>query len=133
MSDYETIWSGKQPLLPDRDTKADNRWGKIPVPDEERDNPKESRKYNKSEKWLRSRALRKHNRVSDLLRNTVEQHCSFNCDAESSCTCEAHLAYRRAMTDLLTPSSKAEGGSQFSVEACSNINSDSTHDEEYKS
>ena len=77
--DYDIIWSGKQPLLPERDTQVDNRWAKMPVPDEEREATKESRKYNRSEKWLRSRVLRKHNVV---------------------------------VTDLLTPSAAASGGSQ---------------------
>ena len=64
---YDIIWSGKQPLLPERDTQTDNRWAKMPVPDEEREAPKESRKYHRSEKWLRSRAARKHEVVIDPL------------------------------------------------------------------
>ena len=56
---YDVIWSGKQPLLPERDTQVDNRWAKMPVPDEEREAPKESRKYHRSEKWLKSRELRR--------------------------------------------------------------------------
>jgi hypothetical protein len=31
------------------------------------------------------------------LRALVEQHCSFNCDAESSCECHAHRFYRDAL------------------------------------
>ena len=97
MSEYDTVWSGKQPLLPERDTQVDNRWAKMPVPDEEREVPKESRKYNRSEKWLRSRVLRKHNVV---------------------------------MTNLLTPSANASGGSQFDVDTLGNdTNSESTHNE----
>ena len=97
MKDYDLVWSGKQPLLPERSTQVDNRWAKMPVPDEEREAPKESRKYNRSEKWLRSRELRKYNTV---------------------------------VTDLLTPSAIASGGSQSGIEVLSsNNNAESTQDE----
>lgn len=39
-------------------------------------------------------------RLKIALRKFTEHACSFNCDAESACTCKAHQMYRNVLTEL---------------------------------
>lgn len=55
--------------------------------------------------------------MNSTLATLVEQLCSFNCDAESGCTCQAHRLYRSGLPrdEMLLKVSKlmADRGYQF--------------------